>query len=109
MKASGDPFAFTVSGDVGGVAIATLGTAALQSTTCTTDFVVIPASSVGNDILTGGTISAGDRYCGLGWQNITSNVKPFVIYSFTNQNETPDVGNRGWSLTYTQNMCPINV
>lgn len=107
IQAAGDPYAFTLTGDVGGVAPATLGTAALLQTACTTDFVSIPVASQLISLARGGTIAAGDRFCGLGFQNTTSNVFPFVIYTRTDGNETPDIGNRGWSLTYTQNMCPV--
>lgn len=107
IQAPNDPYAFTISGDVGGVAANLLGTVAVQSTTCTTDFVSIPIASQQTPLSSGGTISASDRFCGLGIQNTTSNARPFVIYSHTDANETPDIGNRGWSLTYTQNMCPV--
>ena len=48
-----------------------------------------------------------DRFCGLGIDPTTSNIRPFVIYSVADANETPDIGNRGWSLSYVQNMCPV--
>lgn len=48
-----------------------------------------------------------DRFCGLGIDPTTSNTRPFVIYSVADGNETPDIGNRGWSLSYVQNMCPV--
>lgn len=96
-----------MTGDVGAVATSVLGTAAVSSTTCTTDFVTIPIASQLVSLSAGGTLTAGDRFCGLGFRNTTSNVFPFVIYSHTDGNETPDIGNRGWALTYTQNMCPV--
>lgn len=49
----------------------------------------------------------GDRFCGLGIDATTSFARPFVIYTVTNGNETPDIGNRGWYLTYSQNQCPV--
>ncbi|CAO1389576.1 unnamed protein product [Diamesa hyperborea] len=101
-----DRFAFTVTGDVGVVDPTLLGTSALQSQACTTDYVVIPAPTQ----LNANGIAAplgSDRFCGLGIADTTSSVKPFVLYSVTNANETPDIGNRGFWLTYSQNMCPV--
>jgi hypothetical protein len=102
LQPSNDPYAFTLTGDVGAVDPALLGTNALQQTTCATDFVVIPAARQNNILVAG-----GDRFCGLGIAATESFTRPFVIYSYTDANETPDIGNRGWSLTYTQNMCPV--
>lgn len=99
---SNDIYAFTVTGDVGAIDPAILGTAAVQEQACTTDFVTIPIAQQ-NGVLAPG----GDRFCGLGIDVTTSNARPFVIYTSTNGNETPDIGNRGWFLTYTQNMCPV--
>lgn len=78
-----------------------LGTVAVQDQNCVTDFVTIPNAQQN------GVTMPSDRFCGLGLQSTTSNTRPFVIYSVTNGNETPDIGNRGWSLSYTQNMCPV--
>lgn len=52
-------------------------------------------------------VGGGDRFCGLGIADTTSNIRPYVLYSVTDANETPDIGNRGWSFTYTQNQCPV--
>lgn len=35
------------------------------------------------------------------------NVKPFVLYTITDSNETLDIGNRGFALNYVQNSCPV--
>lgn len=78
------------------------GSAAVQEQNCNSDFVTIP-DAFQNGVLTPG----GDRFCGLGIDATTSSARPFVIYSVSNGNETPDIGNRGWYLTYTQNMCPV--
>lgn len=78
-----------------------MGTPAVQSQDCTADFIVLP------NALQKGLTMPSDRFCGLGIDSTTSNTRPFVIYSVTDGNETPDIGNRGWSLTYTQNMCPV--
>lgn len=127
-QVSSDPYSFTVTGDVGAVDPALLGTAALQQQTCTTDFVVIP------DPVQNGMVLGSDRFCGLGLAPTTSKKKkgwfvegsvfsnlflfslykkrlgssaPFVIYTVTNADETMDIGNRGFSLSYTQNLCPV--
>jgi hypothetical protein len=90
-----------VTGDVGGVDPTVLGTAAVQSQACSNDFVTIPNAQQN------GVTMPSDRFCGLGLSSTTSNIRPFVIYSVTNADETPDIGNRGWSLTYSQNQCPV--
>lgn len=54
-----------------------------------------------------GVTMPSDRFCGLGLGDTTSNIRPFVIFSVANGNETPDIGNRGWRLSYSQNMCPV--
>ncbi|CRK86160.1 CLUMA_CG000036, isoform A [Clunio marinus] len=101
-RPTGDAFAFTVTGDVGAIDPAILGTAAVQEQMCTTDYVTIPsAQQNGVDAL------GGDRFCGLGIDDTTSISRPYVIYTKTNANEMTDIGNRGWYLTYTQNMCPV--
>lgn len=96
-----DSFAFSVTGDVGAIDPALLGTAAVQDTNCLTDFVTIPGAQQN------GVRAPGDRFCGLGLDVTTSQARPFVVYSFTDGNETPDIGNRGWSLSYSQNQCPV--
>lgn len=65
---SSDPYAFTMTGDVGAVDVALLGTATLQQQTCTTDFVIIGNPSQNGTQLTSGS----DRFCGLGLTATTS-------------------------------------
>uniref|UniRef100_A0A182JV11 CUB domain-containing protein n=1 Tax=Anopheles christyi TaxID=43041 RepID=A0A182JV11_9DIPT len=92
-----DRYAFTLSGDAIAVDPALLGMAMLSVTgaACTTDFVVIPNP----------TGLTSDRFCGLGFPGVTSSTRPFVVYTVTNANETPDVANRGFRLLYAQNAC----
>lgn len=73
-----------MTGDVGAIDPAILGTAAVQEQVCTTDFVTIPNAQQGGVVSPG-----GDRFCGLGIDDTTSNARPFVIYTVTNANETP--------------------
>lgn len=56
-----------MTGDVEGVDPAILGTAAVQSQACTTDFVIIPAPTQ-DGIVT----LPSDRFCGLGILPTTS-------------------------------------
>lgn len=91
-----------MTGDVGAIDPAILGTAAVQDQVCTTDFVTIP-----NAQQNGVVVPGGDRFCGLGIAATTSNALPYVIYTVTDGNETPDIGNRGWFLSYSQNQCPL--
>lgn len=86
---------------MGAVDPAILGTDAVQDQACTTDFVTIPNAQQN------GVTMLSDRFCGLGLGATTSNTRPFVIYTTTNGNETPDIANRGWRLSYSQNMCPV--
>lgn len=37
----------------------------------------------------------------------SGNVKPFVLYAVTDGDEAADIGNRGFALSYAQNMCPV--
>jgi hypothetical protein len=66
QQASNDPYSFTVTADVGSVAQALLGTAAVQSQTCTTDYVTIPMA------WQNGVQMPQDRFCGLGLLPTTS-------------------------------------
>lgn len=130
---SSDAYSFTVTGDVGAVDPALLGTGTLQEQLCTTDYVIIPNPSQGGTLLTSGS----DRFCGLGLTPTTSrrstiqikcmlnftnnvfsciifllaifpgNVLPFVVYAITDGDETLDIGNRGFALSYSQNVCPV--
>ncbi|CAK1554102.1 unnamed protein product [Leptosia nina] len=108
-QTGGDPFSFTLTGDVEGADNTVLGTAvgSVNGVGCTTDFVVIP-----NPITTATNVPVGsDRFCGLGFIPVTSTLKPFVVYVVTNANEgavggtPPDIANRGFSLAYTQTAC----
>lgn len=65
-QASGDPYSFTVTNDVGSVDPSLLGTTAVQSQACTTDFVIIPNPFQNNVAL------PSDRFCGLGLAPTTS-------------------------------------
>lgn len=74
-QVSSDAYSFTVTGDVGAVDPALLGTAALQQQNCLTDFVVIP------DPVQNGVALASDRFCGLGLASTLSKKKKgwFVV------------------------------
>ncbi|XP_055913510.1 uncharacterized protein LOC129947103 [Eupeodes corollae] len=98
-----DPYSFTVTNDVGAVDPSLLGTAAVQSQTCATDYIVIPAP------VQDGVTLGSDRFCGLGLVATTSSAKPFVLYTVTDANENGDILNRGFSLSYSQNNCPISM
>lgn len=63
-----DAFSFTVTGDVGAVDPALLGTGTLQEQLCTTDYIIIPNPSQAGALLTSGI----DRFCGLGLNPTTS-------------------------------------
>lgn len=96
-----DVYSFTLTNDVGAVDPALLGTDAVQSQDCTTDFIIIP-----NPQQNGATLP-NDRFCGLGLLDTTTNTKPFVLYVVTNGNEDMDISNRGFYLSYQQNPCPV--
>lgn len=67
-RVGSDLFAFTVTGDVGAVDPALLGTGTLQEQLCTTDYIIIPNPSQGGVLLGSGS----DRFCGLGLNPTTS-------------------------------------
>lgn len=73
-QVSSDPYSFTVTGDVGAVDPALLGTSSLQQQTCSTDFVIIP------DPVQGGVALTSDRFCGLGLASTTSKLKKGSFY-----------------------------
>lgn len=100
---SSDVYSFTMTGDVGAVDPALLGTGTLQEQLCTTDYVIIPNPRQNNVLLTSGS----DRFCGLGLNPTTSNIQPYVVYAVTDANESLDIGNRGFALAYSQNQCPV--
>nr|XP_019546318.2 uncharacterized protein LOC109416717 [Aedes albopictus] len=97
--ASGDLFAFTLTGDVLALTAAMLGTAdvAMVGTDCTTDYLIIPNPS--------GVTT--DRFCGMALVPVTS-TPPFVLYYITDGADANDAANRGFSLQYSQNSCPIS-
>ncbi|EAA04046.4 AGAP006913-PA [Anopheles gambiae str. PEST] len=118
-----DRYAFTLSDNAIVIDPTLLGSAMLSATgaACTTDFIIIPNP----------TGLTADRFCGLGFPGVTckygtawrvgtieaemltvsvpstptASARPFVVYTVTNGNETPDVANRGFRLLYTQNAC----
>ncbi|XP_061502776.1 uncharacterized protein LOC1270166 isoform X2 [Anopheles gambiae] len=92
-----DRYAFTLSDNAIVIDPTLLGSAMLSATgaACSTDFIIIPNP----------TGLTADRFCGLGFPGVTSSARPFVVYTVTNGNETPDVANRGFRLLYTQNAC----
>lgn len=70
LKPTSDPNAFTLTDDVNGVDPSILGTTAVQSQTCTADYIVIPSPrQVTNGVV---VALASDRFCGLGIGNIVS-------------------------------------
>ncbi|XP_063697912.1 uncharacterized protein LOC134828854 [Culicoides brevitarsis] len=99
--ASSDIYAFTLTDDVSVVDLSLLGTEAVQSQMCTTDYVIIP-----NPVQNGVPLEV-DRFCGMGLAATTSNSLPFVLYYVTDGNENADIGNRGFHLEYSQNNCPL--
>ncbi|XP_062550352.1 uncharacterized protein LOC134215117 [Armigeres subalbatus] len=107
LPTSDGSYAFTVSGDAEVVDPALVGMGILgeNGDVCTTDYVVIPDPLVTDANAAGAVFN--DRFCGLGIFPVTSQVKPFVVYVVWDDNETPDVANRGFRLAYTQNACTI--
>lgn len=96
-----DMYSFTITDDVNTVDPALIGTQAVQMTNCTTDYIIIP------NPIQGGISVGSDRFCGLGLADTTSFTKPFVLYVVTDGNESQDIGNRGFKLSYLQNSCPV--
>ncbi|KAH1002401.1 uncharacterized protein LOC109541859 [Dendroctonus ponderosae] len=103
-SATSDLYGFSLTGNTfTAVGDGTLGTtaASLTGVNCTTDFVVIPAP-----ILTSNSSYLNtDRFCGNGFPSVISYSKPFVLTVVTNGNEVNDTGNRGFSLSFTQELC----
>lgn len=99
---------------------AMLGTAdvAMVGADCTTDYLIIPNPS--------GVTT--DRFCGMALVPVTSTyckmilfflykyktfffvtgTPPFVLYYITDAADGNDAANRGFSLQYSQNSCPIS-
>ncbi|XP_058066210.1 uncharacterized protein LOC131215831 [Anopheles bellator] len=97
-----DVYAFTITGDASAIDPTMVGGGAvgLNGAACTTDYIIIP-----NPVVPGVAGTFVDRFCGLGLYSVTTSTRPFVVYTVTNANETPDVANRGFRLEYTQNPC----
>lgn len=72
-----------MTGDVGAIDPTLLATGNVQSQVCTTDYVIIPHPRQGGALLNSGT----DRFCGLGLNPTTSDIKPFVLYVVQDGNE----------------------
>ncbi|KAF5299667.1 hypothetical protein FQA39_LY11462 [Lamprigera yunnana] len=88
---AGNEFAFSVSGD--------LTPLSLTGTDCLTDYIIIPDGSVSS------TGQRADRFCGGTFPTVTTPSRPFVLIAVTDGNEALDSGNRGFSLSYTQQQC----
>ncbi|XP_068239956.1 uncharacterized protein [Palaemon carinicauda] len=69
-------------------------------TSCIKDFLMIPSLSQPPS-----TATSPDRYCGTSFAERSTYSKPFQIRLVTDENETGDTANRGFSLTYTQIPC----
>ncbi|XP_070501537.1 uncharacterized protein [Chironomus tepperi] len=95
-----DAYAFTLTGDVSSIPHNVLGTSAVQSQACTTDYITIPSQM--QQVNNVWTPMASNLSCGLGFAPKLSNIKPFTIKVVTNGNETIDIGNRGFFLNYRQ-------
>ncbi|XP_062550468.1 uncharacterized protein LOC134215262 [Armigeres subalbatus] len=97
---TGDPYAFTLTGDVSSATASTLGTAAVgtQGSNCTTDYLIIPNP----------TGQMTDRFCGMGIATTISSNPFLAMYYITDGNDTPDVANRGFNFLYTQNSCAVS-
>ncbi|XP_076277333.1 uncharacterized protein LOC143207568 [Lasioglossum baleicum] len=92
---------FSVSGDTGSLDDNLIGVADSEQMgeNCTTDFVIVPHP------FQSGTAIGSDRFCGNAFTTKTSFSKPFVLYVVTDGNETLDLENKGFSLTYRQIPC----
>ncbi|KAK9754501.1 hypothetical protein QE152_g1254 [Popillia japonica] len=91
-----DPYSFTVTGDTIGLSVDPgLPTGGVNGADCTTDFIVVPNALGLNS----------DRFCGNALPTVTSASKPFVLTVITDGDEVGDIGNRGFSLSYTQLPC----
>ncbi|XP_066949388.1 uncharacterized protein [Macrobrachium rosenbergii] len=89
--------AFSISGN--GAAAA--GPAALSGDkSCIKDFLMIPTLSQPPS-----TATSPDRYCGTSFAERSTFSKPFQIRVVTDEDETGDTENSGFSITYTQIPC----
>ncbi|XP_055535733.1 uncharacterized protein LOC129724676 [Wyeomyia smithii] len=104
---NGGQYAFTVSGAADALDPALIGMGAFgqNGLDCLTDYIVIPSPIVTDQAAAGQVFT--DRFCGLGIYSVTSQVKPFVVYVFWDDNEDPDAANRGFRLAYSQNDCSV--
>lgn len=75
-----DIFSFTLTNDVGSVDPALLGTPAVQSQACTTDYIIIPNPTQNALQL------ASDRFCGLGL-DVTTSKKIYLKATNIDSNE----------------------
>lgn len=90
---------------------------AMVGSGCMSDYLIIPNP----------TGVASDRFCGMAIEPVTSmygmmyinalvlmklllisGSPPFVLYYITDSSDGGDVANRGFSLQYSQNSCPIS-
>ncbi|GJQ88053.1 hypothetical protein Trydic_g12974 [Trypoxylus dichotomus] len=95
-QSSGDSYSFTVTANTIGLSVSPgLPAEPLTGSSCTTDFIVVPNPNGMN----------ADRFCGNALPALTSGTKPFVLTVVTDGDEANDVGNRGFSLSYTQLRC----
>lgn len=99
IQPSTDIYAFTLTRDVTSIPSTLLGTSTALETTCTTDYIQIasPVYSVVNGVRTALTTNT---FCGLGISSIyTTSMQVQVV---TDDNETPDIGNRGFYFSFVQ-------
>jgi hypothetical protein len=100
-----DPYYFFVNGQSPTLDTSYLGTLAASSygERCRTDYLIIPGGSFINST---GFPDSAERFCGAGFPaSVTSSFRPFQLYSRTDNNEIFDIGNFGFSLNFTQNLC----
>lgn len=90
-QAVGDPYSFTITGDT----IGTTPPAGPMNGADCTDYIVVPNPV---NFVT-------DRFCGNQLPTLETWTKPFVLTVVTNGEEANDIGNRGFSLSYTQVPC----
>lgn len=100
-QVASDRYSFTMTDDASSVDPTLLGTMHVQSQNCRTDYVSIPSpEQSGNRLI-------GDRFCGLGLVPTISFSKPFGLVVVTDGDESLDMGNRGFYLSYKQTQCPV--
>ncbi|KAK8389628.1 hypothetical protein O3P69_008963 [Scylla paramamosain] len=107
VPTSGSRYSFTVTENTGVVDDSVIGTshASSRGDQCTTDYVVIPGGMYKNED-TDNVENHADRYCGLGFpSSVSSTAQPFVLHVKTDEDESMDKGNLGFSLHYRQSPC----